>query len=443
MSAWLTRNRAGVRQRFDFTNLRSVILAKVGLTLLPAVLQLLVARTLGPEQFGLYASTVALVTPLTAVATIGFQQTVLRFASQLRARGNRRGIAQLTSLAIASTVAVGTLLLLAIVLIDLEGHIVGNWNLLVLGGLLVPLGSVSLLLCSLLRAFELPLIAMLPEALFRSLGLAIVLGAGMGGLLSPNATHLLLATVFSLIVSVLWSSWRAWTVVVTTPQRSFDNVINSTLFRATGYAFLLLVANAIATRAIAALLASLLPPQEFAAYAVATRLADLLGVPAWGVAMVVAPRFASLVAEQTAGEGPDLLWRSRRAATLLSAGPILLTLAFAEPLLGIVGPSYIAAAPVLRILALKVVVLAMIGPTLAAITMIGGERCAALLMTVFGTAGVGLTYMLTEYWGASGGALGQSGVEIAVAMACLHSLRKRFSSPDSSLGSHPGAGEIR
>lgn len=442
MAAQLTPSRADAISLLDLTILRGVTLGKIGFMLLGAALQLLVARALGPEQFGLYASIVALVTPLAAVSTVGFQQTVLRFGSHLRARGNRAGIVQLLRLASGSTLVVGTIFMAIAIPFALKADIAPLHSL-VVGCLLIPLSAISLLLGSFLRAFELPLAAMLPDPICRSVGLALVLAAGVGGLLSPGAAHLLLANVSSLFAAVVWSSWRTWRAVATIPERTSDDVVDTVLFRATVYAFLLLVANAIATRTITALLASLLPPEDFGAFAVATRLSDLLGVPAWGVALVVSPRFALLVAEETAGKGADLLRRSRRAAALLSAGPVLLTLGFAEPLLAIVGPTYVAAAPVLRIFALKVMVLAMIGPTLAALTMVGGERRAALLMTAFGIAGVAVTYILVKNFGATGGALGQSGVEVALGMASLRSLRQRCSFRGPSVEPRAGARESR
>lgn len=419
----------------------SVTSLKVALTFLGAGLQLLIARILGPEEFGKYASVIAFVSPLAAVSTVGFQQTVLRFSSLLRANGHRRGIIDLMMVATVATCSAGLIFAALIVLVGTYRGPTRDLSALLIGSTLIPLGGLSLLLGSLLRAVELPLAAMLPEPLCRSIGLALVLAGWAGGLLHLDSMYVLLATVSSLLVAVSWSSWRARTAISAIPQRTGNSVFNTELVRATGYAFLLLIANVIATRTIAALLASVLPPQEFAAYAVATRLADLLAVPTWGATLLVAPRFASL----SAGEAPylvtDLLRQSRRTATVLSTIPILLTLGFAEPLLGVVGPSYTAAAPVLRILALKVLILALIGPTLAVLTMCGAERTAALLMTVFGVLAVASTSILAVHWGGIGGALGQSAVEIAVAVSCLHLLTRRFSRWPKAV--QQASGEIR
>jgi len=148
------------------------------------------------------------------------------------------------------------------------------------------------------------------------------------------------------------------------------------------------------------------------------RFADLLAVPCWGVTFIAAPRFASLQVAGRREANAELLGRSRLVTTAFSVGPVLITTVFAERLLGLFGPSYTVATTVLRLFALKVLVLAAIGPTLAALTMLGGERTAALWMTLFGALGVGACGLAAARWGAVGGAVAQSLVEVAVAVAC-------------------------
>jgi O-antigen/teichoic acid export membrane protein len=405
-------------ESLSLARLGGVVGAKLLTMLLGAIVQLFVARAPGPRQFGLCTTVLALATPLAAVSTLGFQQTVLRFGARSVACGDRRALERIAKRAATVAVLVGSFVAAAFVLLAPRDAAPDASLLWFLGGLLVPLGALSLLLGSLLRVLERPLAAMLPEPLLRAATMTFVLTAGVIFPFAPSAEDVLLASVTALVLTVLWSSRAAVGGLATVEDRSATTVQNHEFIRATTYAFVLLTANALATRSVAAVLACVLAPEEFGPYALALRFADLLAVPCWGVTLIAAPRFASLQVAGRREANAELLGRSRLVTTAFSVGPVLITTVFAERLLGLFGPSYTVATTVLQLFALKVLVLAAIGPTLAALTMLGGERTAALWMTLFGALGVGACGLAAARWGAVGGAVAQSLVEVAVAVAC-------------------------
>jgi O-antigen/teichoic acid export membrane protein len=391
---------------------------------LAAGIQLFAARALGPTQFGIYAGVVALATPLAAVSTLGFQQTVLRFGARAVACGNRGALQRVAKYAVTVAVFAGSLVAAVFVLLAPREAVAKGTFLWLFGGLLVPLGALNLVLASLLRALERPLAALLPEPLCRAAAMAFVLIAGVAVPFTPDAEHFLVATATGLVLTMVWSCRVAWAEMATVADRRSSRDADAGIFRATAYAFLLLAANAVATRSVTAVLACVLAPEQFGPYALAARFADLLAVPYWGVALITAPRYASLEVATRSESASTLLARSRLIGMVLSAGPVVATAVFAEHLLGLVGPSYTGAASVLQLFALKVFVLAAIGPSLAALTMLGGERSAALLMTLFGALGVAASGLAAARWGAVGGAIIQSTVEVAVAVACGRALSR-------------------
>jgi O-antigen/teichoic acid export membrane protein len=410
----------------DFRVVGSLTAAKLAATLTAAAVQLAAARTLGSHQFGIYAAVLALATPLASVATLGFQQTLLRFGARAVACGDRRSLKNLTTYAAFLTLLSGSglaYLLHACALVPFAS----DEQMSLLGGLLVPLGASSLVLASLLRVLERPLAAILLEPLCRMTTIAIMLWTSAIVPYHPHAVHLLFATSVGLLVSVVFASTVARKAFRSVVERSSITVSNGVLFRATAYAFIILATNAFATRSVAALLGHVLEPDQFGPYALASRFAELLGLPLWCVVLIAAPRFAA----SGGGNAPvaALLARSRLLATVLSVGPVTATVVFADGLLAMVGPDYTVATTVLQLFSVKVLALAAIGPSLAALTMLGGERTAAWLTTVAGGAALAAVVPVAARWGATGGAAVQSLADVVVASGALialhHRLRRR------------------
>lgn len=417
-AAWLVSSSAGALL---------VLGAGAGLSY---VAQLVTARTIGPDSFGVFAYVLAWLTLAAYVSTLGFHTSLLRLLPAYEARADWSLAVGVARCALVVAILVGAALGAATIFAsDLLSR--GNSEMKLafgIGALAIPLIAIQLVVSAGVRAFGGPVLALLPERILRDGGvLFVVATAGWVGLFRPDA---MLAVGGLLAGCALALLFAIATFRILRPA-AFGEASPSRLMREwfTPIASLtvILAADNLMTRSGVLALGLMDNVRDAGLFAVAFSLALLTALPRMAIASAFAPRVASLYALGDTGELQVLVARSAAlslAATVLLAVPLL---AAAPMLLEWFGQSFAEVTPVVTILVAGQVFAAACGPQQHLLTMTGHERACAAVFLASAVVNLAACLIMIRFFGLLGAALGTAAATVvfnlAIALAVARYLR--------------------
>ena len=388
-------------------------------------LQLLIARTVGAEGFGVYSYVFAWMTMLAYLAALGFDVSLLRFIPAYRARDDwsmLRGVIRYAERWVALVGLAVALAGFAVVGLWAQARPPALTDTFLIGLPLVPVLALLWIRASVVRAFGGVVSALAPARMVRdglllgALGIAVF---GFGRRIDAPAAMLgtLLSAIAGLaLVSLAKRRWMPKNVRAASVARDPG---------AWAKAALPLVAIGVAGIAVnrtgVVLLGWAGHTTDAGIYALAFNVAFLVVLPQTAINALFAPVIAGLFAQKEMAAFQALATKTA-IWTLLSALCIALPLALlAEPLLGLFGPAFTAGAWALRLLLIGQVFAAGAGSQLYFLTMTGHERSAAVLMLLNAAVNAGLGAVLVHFFGLTGAAMGATATLILwnVAMALL------------------------
>ncbi|MGX7705257.1 lipopolysaccharide biosynthesis protein [Methylobacterium sp. Gmos1] len=372
------------------------------------VAQVLMARLMGAEEYGIFAAIWVWTALLGHASTWGLSQAACRFLPTYRAQGAagpERGFLAFGaafSLAAASLLAGCGAALLWLAPGLVSGAYAGA---LLVAALVLPLFALQDFCEGVARGRNWTLLAVVPPYLLRqSLIMALMLAAvGFGApaqaaiavACTLAATALSLALQASILVWRLRAGrhssralypWRDW-MRAALPMALID-------LAGSGFNFIDVL-----------VLGFLLPPAEVGAYFAATRLLQFVVFVQYAASSVTAQAFA---AAQARGDraGLEALIRRWSRLTLLATVATGLAVVGAGPLLlGLFGPGFREALPLLALLVAGHGLAAACGPAEDLLTMLGAERACAAVTVALLAAAILLTLALVPAFGLAGAAL--------------------------------------
>lgn len=351
---------------------------------LTSLAQLLIARLIGPRNYGIYSYVLAWTSILAYLATLGFNVSLLRFVPAYRASGDldlARGVIKFAlqrSLAVAASFGViGATLVILFSDHSQRGFEISN----LLGAVAVPLITAYALGAALVRAFGGVVSALLPERILRDgLLLLLVAIADFLRLRAVDAPSVMLAVVISSAITVV----LVFMMSAKLQPPGFSHVRPSYAPREWWSAIppLMLITglDVFVSRAGVMVLGWGNHIHEAGVFALALNVALLVGLSRIAVGTMFSPTAADFHAR---GERMALQNLFARATILSSVG----ALAVAIPLLVIVeaflrffGEGFAAGAPIARVLILGYLFVGLCGPQQNLLTMTGNEWAAAKTM---------------------------------------------------------------
>lgn len=401
MSAVLLRSGAG-----------TVVLRIAG-TLLAFLLSVALARTLGPDGYGMYAYVFALVG---IPAQIGLSTLLLRDTARAEAAGDwptMRGLWRWSSQ--ASLAISGVLAAAGVVVYALTS---GRWSPMetataAIGLVLMPvLGQVNLMGAA-LRGLRRVVLGQLPDTVLRP-GLFLVLVAAVPSLTSATAMALhTAATLAALLVTMLLvraaAPWRGAAEPV-----AHSNAFAREWFHSSVPLAITAVLMLVNQQADILLLGVFRSKEEVGAYRVAVSMAGLVAVGLQAGNMVLSPHFARLYAQNDMRRLQILVTQSSRLVVWLALPVVLLCTFFGEPLLRLIfGPRYAGAYAPLAILCWGQLVNVAMGSVGVLLNMTGYERDTLRGVTVAAGINLVLNLVMIPLWGMHGAAI-SSGTSLAV-----------------------------
>ncbi|MGU3537881.1 lipopolysaccharide biosynthesis protein [Methylobacterium sp. A54F] len=389
--------------------------------------QVLIARLMGREEYGVFAAVWVWVTILGHSATLGFSQGASRFLPADHARNDAaamRGFLRFGALATLAT-ALGAVALGAAFLAFDRSVLAGPYGPpLLAAALLLPLFALQDYCEGVARSQNWVVLAIAPPYLLRqaltmaALAAAIGLGApaeagvamgcmalsaGLSGAVQAGVLLRRLRTVVR--PGTARYAARAW-LSACLPIAAID-------LTAAGLMFVDVV-----------ILGLLLPPTAVGLYFAATRLQQFVAFVHFAASAATAPR---LSAAHASGERATLVALVRRQAQATCGATLLVglgVLAASPLLLAMFGPEFRAAVPVLAILVAGACGASLFGPGEDLLTMLGGERlCAGITVAALALAAV-LCFALVPLLGPLGAALAMATVAILRAAALARAARR-------------------
>ena len=394
--------------------------------------QLVIARAIGPEGFGIYAYVVAWVTLCAYVATLGFHTSLLRLLPAYEAQEAwplARGVLRC---AMATTLALGAAFALLIVvfadwLADGDGALV---HALRIGAVAIPLIAFQLAASAGARAFGGPVVALVPERILRDgTVLVIVAGATLLGLGRPDAAYAVLAFAAGCAVALAF----ALTALRLLRPRALAEARAGAAFREwLGPALpltVLLFADNVLVRSGVLVLGMIASVHEAGLFAIAFGLSLLAALPRMAIASAFAPQVSALHARADIDGLRTLSARSTLLSLIATICVAIPLLSGTPVLLGWLGHSFLEAAPIVAILMAGQVFAAAFGPQQHLLTMTGNERASAVIFLIAATFGVAAALALVPILGIHGAAFASVGSTVLLNVTLAVAIRRHLTLP--------------
>lgn len=392
---------------------------------------ILLARSLGPSDYGTYTFVMAMVGFLTIPSELGIPGLAVREIAVANARKDwdtMRGFIQRAHQGIAAL----SLLLIAL----------GALGLVVFGDridpvrrqcmwfalALVPLISLGALRAAMLRGLRKVLLGQLPEQVIRPAALLLAIVAILvfsRESMSPQV--MVLAQIAATTVAFAWGlvvfvRHRPAQLSLAQPAYRTSTWIRSTIPFGLSAALLLLNGR---TDILA--LGLFHPDSEVGVYRVAVQMTLPVLFAQQAVNAIQAPHIAHLYAAGNMKRLQAMVTQSSRAVLAMSGFAAVVVILFGKPLIRILfGAEYVAAYLPLVILAVGKTVNSAMGSVASLLNMTGHERDAMRSILVAAVLNVVLNVTLTPAWGMTGAAIATAATLVVWNVVMWHTVKRRI-----------------
>jgi O-antigen/teichoic acid export membrane protein len=403
---------------------------RLGAAGLAYLLQIVLARSLGSADYGIFSFAWSLVTISGFLATLGFGQIAVRFLAQYHHEG-RHGLAQgFLRTGLAATLCGSIAIIIGVLLfrpIIERGYGELCSMILTIGLFCIPFFALTDFMEGIARSQGWTIRALVPPYIVRQGTLLVLLLAALAIGRKTGAEAAMggafLATVLAAATQVALLAGKLRQVA---PPAQADYAIGTwaEAARPTLLSDLALLARQNTDLMILGLLA---PPEVLGHYFAATRVASLLGLIDFAIGAAFGHRFARAAREEVRVSGAPALgglyYEARRLSGLPGLAAAAILVIAAPFVMELFGPAFTGAVVPAQILLTAGGLKLMTGPAEDALSMAGhpeavwhANAVAALLMAL-------LCLLLVPEWQAMGAALAAAGGLLGANLMLLRSLR--------------------
>jgi O-antigen/teichoic acid export membrane protein len=390
--------------------------------------QLLIARMVGVDTYGVYAYVFAWMAVLAYFSALGFDVALLRFVPAYEAKHDwplLRGVIRYAERRV--TIVGISVILLGVSVILFRGLSPQLRNTFLIGFMVVPVWAVLWIRCSVVRAFGGVVSAIAPDRVVRD-GMLVMLVtlASLGLKWTFDAPTLMIATLVSSVVGLALASLamlRLRPHIIDDVRPAYDA---ATWRRAALPLVIIGATEALMNRTGVILLGWIADTKNAGIYSLAFNIALVVTLPRIAVNTLFAPVISDLYARRDKETMQALI--TRAASWTFGAGVCIAVVLFilAESLLAWFGAGYETGVPALRILLISQVLAASAGSQLYVMTMTGNERSAAVLLVSCAVVNAGASAALIGMFGLTGAAIGTALSLVAWNLAMGFFLRRRL-----------------
>lgn len=390
--------------------------------------QLLIARFVGVEAYGIYAYVLAWETFLAYLSALGFDVALLRFLPTYEAQGDWALFRGVIQYAHRRAIAVSILIILAgTCLLLFRGLPAQLRNTFLIGLPLVPVLALLWIRGSIVRSLGGVLWAVAPNRVMRD-GILVTLVAlaaiGLGWKL--DAATVMTATLASAVIALAFASFgmhRLRPHLIDGVAPAYDAKIWR---RAVLPLVILGATEALLNRTGVILLGWFGNIKAAGIYSLAFNVAFVVALPRVAINTLFAPTISGLFARNEHATLQQLVATTASWTLIASASIGAVLFVMAEPLFAWFGPGYEAGIPALRILLIGQMLIAAAGSQLHVMTMTGHERGAAILLVSCVLANMIASAGLIALFGLAGAAIGTSATLIVWNLAMALFLWRRL-----------------
>ena len=359
----------------------------IALSLLVAVL---LARILGPEQYGIYAFAFSLITIIAVPVKLGLPQLVLRETAKAHATeqwGLMRGIWRWSTIAVCAFSVLAAVIALTILLLFTEGIANSQTTTIIIGLTLIPLIALANLRDSSIKGLKHVVLGQLIEGIVRPIFFIVIFLIVYYGLGDISPRYAMASQAFAALFAFVFGA--ALLLHVRPIQLKSNTNCEYKTKEWVGAALPLAMISGmqiINSQADIIMLGLFRTPEEVGIYKVVVVGSTLVAFGIQAVNMVVAPHFASLYAEGKIEKLQNLVTKSARATLALALPVVFILVAFGDELIGLIfGSEYSVGYSSLAILAIGQLISTLWGSVTLLLNMSGNEKYSAygLLVGVF------------------------------------------------------------
>lgn len=368
------------------------------------IAQVMTARIVGPESFGIYMLAIAWMVMLATLSTLGLHVSLLRLVPTYSARKDwpaMKGVIRFALLSVGATGLFVALCAMSLTLaVDLDRHLEAA---LLIAFTASPLMAMGLVGAAVVRAFGGVVSALAPERLGRdSIAVAVLaalVGFGLAPATAPTASIGMMVSGIANLGVVFFLAWRYRPAEL---AAALPTAAHADWLRPALPLTVIMGADLVMARSGVIVLGLFGDARSAGIFAVAFSLSVMTALPRMAVAAAFAPTVASLHAQ---GDRTGLQALTTRAARLSLAGavcvglPLLVSL---PTLLGFFGPKFVDGVACAVVLVVGQLVAAAAGPQQHLMTMTGRERAGAVMHAGGALAGLALCFALTGPFGILG-----------------------------------------
>jgi O-antigen/teichoic acid export membrane protein len=379
---------------------------KIGSAALAFINGVLLARLLGPVEFGLYSLIFSIVNLTATLGGMGLPIFITRevatsfeHALWSQLKGQIR-IAHLWTLLF-------TLTILGLVLVLLDTNLMKlnmSWVVIIMATLLVPLIVLNQLRASILRGLDWVILADLPELLLRPFTMFIIL---VGLYFTHTTTDILTVLSIQSAIIVFTLVVGSWLLMTRQPgQLKYSTSEPPPFLWLLGALpfFGIAVIGMVESQISLYMLGYLRGAKQVGLFQVANQIVGLISIGLVAVNVPLQPKLASAWARSDKRQIQKLITETARIGSGISVVAVLVILIFAEVFLGLYGSQYIEAAYALRILAIGQLFNAAAGSCGALLMMTGHQKVVVLVMVIAMLLNCGIAYWAIPFFGLAGAA---------------------------------------
>jgi O-antigen/teichoic acid export membrane protein len=391
-------------------------------------IQILLARYLGVDSYGIYVTVIAGVNVLYVALNLGLDASAVKFIPRyeaLQQYGRIRGFISYSIRMVCIQSALAAVLAAGIIFVS--GHKADHalfpalWAALAL----LPFKALLQLVSSLLRAFKCVVRSLVLTTVLQPLAFAaaIVLTVHIFGkqITSPSALALnAVVTALALIAGLLLlTRSRPDELRNAAPERSNREwlAVSLPLFLITAFQLILTNTDVLMVGALAG-------TTESGIYRAASQIGIMVSFGLNCANMILAPMISDLHTRHQKEQLQRLLKISSRAILVYSMSVLLFFILLGKWLLSLFSPEFVSGYPVLIILSTAYMVISSSGPVGFLMTMTGNHREAAWIIGGTAVLNVALNALLISSYGSIGAAVATA-VAIATRSIVLSILVKR------------------
>ncbi len=398
---------------------------------------LVLARTLGATDYGVYSYAMAWMTLLATITLIGMDKLLIRHIAVYNTNsdwGLMRGLLRWSHLSV---------LLLSLIVILVSGVVIlsvgQDSSQIVIASLLmliaIPFVSLNRLRRATMQSLHRVILGQIPEAVIHPfLFLTLVISSYFFLKDHLSAPFIVGLNVIAIFIAFLAGTWFLNKSLPRPVKDAIPHYNKRTWMRILVPLMIISYLYAINTEADTILLGMLSNAKQVGLYKIANKLASLVMFPLIAINAVLSPEIARLYSQGETLKLQRIITKSVRIMFILSFPLVLLFVFSGDMILKIFGSEFTEGSRVLAILSIGHAINVFTGPVGILLIMTGHEQQAMIGLGISSFLNISLNILLIPIWGIEGAAYATTASLILWNIILLITVKKRLAINPTALG---------